>query len=96
MAPLLGDPLQLLDRLVHPREADDRRGVDRVGVVERPVLEHPLVERVDDRARGIGVVGEALFDHAGERGPHERAVDAHVLHEREARLGVEEGVDGPA
>ena len=90
----LVDVLELVDRrVVAGGEADDRRGVDGVGVDVGPVLVHPLVERVDDGARRVGVVGHALLERARERRPQQRAVDAHLLHELEARLRVEEGVD---
>ena len=90
----LVDVLELLDGAVDAGgEADDRRGVERVGVVVGPVLVHPLVQRVDHRHRDVGVVGHALLEDAGERRPQQRAVDAHLLHELHARLGVEERVD---
>ena len=90
----LGDVLELGERDVVARgEADDRRGEDGVGVDVGPVLVHPLVERVDHHAHPVGVVRHALLERARERGPQQRAVDAHLLHELEARLGVEEGVE---
>ena len=90
----LVDVLELLERRVGAGgQADDRRRVDGVGVDVGPVLVHPLVEGVDDGDGEVGVVGDALLEHAGQRRPQQRAVDAHVLHQREARLGVEEGVD---
>ena len=90
----LVDVLELLDRgVVAVRERDDRRRVDGVGVDERPVLVHPLVQRVDDGDGHVGVVGHAFFEHARERRPQQRAVDAHLLHELEPGLRVEEGVD---
>ena len=90
----LGDVLELVDRgVVAGREADDRRGVDGVGVHVGPVLVHPLVQRVDHRAHGVGVVGHPLLEDAGQRRPQEGAVDAHLLHELEPGLGIEEGVE---
>ena len=91
LAPRLDhDPLELLDRLVDDRQRDDRRGEDPVLEVERPLLVHPLVERVDDRVGGDRVVGEAFLEQAGQRRPHHRPVDALLVHQHHAGLGVEE------
>ncbi len=92
-APLVHE-LELRQRgVVARREADDGRGVQRVRVDVRPVLVHPGVERVDDRDAHVGVVGHAFLDRAGQGRPQQRAVDAHLLHELEAWLRIEERVD---
>ncbi len=65
-------------------------GKMRPSIVECPVLVHPLVQRVHHHVRRPGVHGQPLFEQAGERRPHERAVDAELVHQREARLGREE------
>ena len=57
------------------------------------MLVHPLVECVDDGHGDVGIVGDTAFEHAGERRPEQGAVDAHVLHEGQPRLRVEERVD---
>ena len=94
LRPALVDVLELLERRpVAGGEADDRRGVDGIGVHVGPVLVHPLVERVHDRDGEIRVVGDALLERAREGRPEQRTVDAHVLHQLEPRLRVEEGVD---
>ena len=90
LGPPLHHPLELLDRTVHDGQRDDRGRKDPALVVEGPVLVHPLVQRVDDDVRGDGVVGQALFEQTGQGRPHERAVEAELVHEREAGLGREE------
>ena len=45
---------------------------------------HPLVEGVDHDVDGVGVVAQALLDEAGEGGPHERPVEAELVHQLEA------------
>ena len=57
------------------------------------MLVHPLIQCVDDGAGSVGIAGEPLFDHAGQRRPQERAIDAHVLHQRQPWLGIEEGIE---
>ena len=87
------DELELLQGVVEDRQADHGRRVHRVGVVVRPVLEHPAVEGPQHDLDGIGIFRQPLLHAGGQGRPDERAVDAHVLHEGEAGLGVEEGVD---
>ena len=87
------DELELLDRVVQDREADHGRREHGVRVVVRPVFQHPAVEGTEDNLNGIGVVRESFFHAGGERGPNHRPVDAHVFHEGEPWLGIEEGVD---
>ena len=84
------DPLELLDRLLDDGQRDHRGGEDSTVEVEGPLLVHPLVERVDDHMGGDGVVGEPLLEQAGERRPHHGPVDAELVHEHDAGLGVEE------
>src|SRR3546814_357127 len=91
----LHHPLELLDGLLHDRQSDDRRGEDAVGVAELPGLVEPLVEGVHDRVGGFGVVAQALLHEAGQRGEHERAVEALLVHQLEARPGLAERGDGP-
>ena len=89
----LEHPCELLERLLHDRERDDRRREDAVLVVERPFLVHPLVQRVDGRVRQFGIVPHALLEQAGERGEHERAVDPQLVHQLQARSRLPEGRD---
>ena len=72
------------------RQGDDRRREDPVLVVEGPVLVHPLVEGVDHGVGGVGVVAQALLEQAGQRRPHERPVDAELVHQLEPGLGLAE------
>ena len=62
-------------------------GEDAVLEVERPLLVHPLVERVDDDVGRLGVVGEALLEQAGQGRPHDRPVDAELVHQLEPGPG---------
>ena len=90
----LVNPLELLDgAVVAGGQADDRGGVDGAGIHERPVLVHPLVEGVGHRHGDVGIVSNPPLQHAGQSRPQQGAVDAHVLHESQPRLRVEEGVD---
>ena len=91
---VLDDELELLQGPVEDREADHGRREHGVFVVVGPVLQHPAVEGAQDDLNGVRVVRQPLLHAGGQGGPDERPVDAHVLHEGEARLGVEEGVDG--
>ena len=45
--------------------------------------------------RQLGVVAHALFQQAGQRGEHERPVDAELVHHLEAGAGLLEGRDAP-
>ncbi len=90
---VLHDELQLLDGLVEDGKADHRCRVHGIGVVVRPMLEHPAIEGTKDDLNGIGVARQPLLHASGQCGPDHRPVDAHVLHESQPRLGVEEGVD---
>ena len=91
---VLHDELELLQGLVEDGKADHGRRVHRVGEVVGPVLEHPAIEGAEDDLNGVGVIRQPFLHAGGERGPDERPVDAHVLHEGQTRLGVEEGIDG--
>ena len=91
----LDHPLELLDRLVHDRQRDHRRGEDAALVVELPGLVHPLVERVDHGVDQLGVVPHALLDQAGERGEHEGAVDALLVHQLDPGRRLAERRDRP-
>ena len=90
-----GDPVELLDGLVHDGQGDHRCGEDPVLVVERPLLVHPLVERVHHGVGGLGIGGETLLQHAGQGRPHDGAVESLFVHELEARSGLEEGLRRP-
>ena len=48
---------------------------------------------MDHRTRRVGIGRQTLLDLVHERRPEQRPVDAHLPHQREARLGIEEGVD---
>ncbi len=99
LRPPLGHPLELLDGLLHDGEGDDRRGEDPVLVVERPGLVHPLVQRVDHDVERVDVVAQALLHEAGQRRPHERPVEAELVHQLEAGARLAERgrrLDGPA
>ncbi len=72
-------------------QRDHGRGEDAVLVVEGPRLVHPLVEGVDHDVGGLGIVAEALLHEAGEGGPHERPVEAELVHQLEPRGGLPEG-----
>jgi hypothetical protein len=53
---------------------------------------------VDGVGAQVGVVLHALLDEAGERGQHERVVDALLVHDLEPRRGLTEpgrAVDPP-
>ena len=91
-APLV-DELELLEGAVEYSEADDRGRVDRVRSHVAPVLVHPLVEGMDDGRGGIGIVGEPLLDRTGECGPEQRSIDAHLFHQLQTGLGIEERID---
>jgi hypothetical protein len=89
----IGDELELVQRFVQDGERDDGSDVQGVGVHVGPVLVQPQVEGVDHRACRVGVVGDTLLDRAGERRPQQRAIDAHLVHELEPGLGIEERID---
>jgi hypothetical protein len=55
---------------------------------------HPFVERVDDVVGHLRVVLHALFDQAGQRGEHQRVVDAELIHGFQPRGRFAEGGDG--
>ena len=86
-------PVELTQGLVEDGQRDDRRREDAALEVEGPVLVHPLVESVNDRVRRLRVVGEPFLDQAGQGRPHHGPVDAELVHEDDAVLGVEEGGD---
>jgi hypothetical protein len=81
----LDHPLQLLDGLLDDGQGDHGGGEDPALVVELPGLVHPLVQGVDGGVEEVRVVLHPLLDHAGERGEHQRAVEALLVHELEAR-----------
>ena len=91
----LDHPLELLDRLLHDGQRDHRRGEDAALVVELPGLVHPLVEGVDHGVDQLGIVPHALLHQAGQRGEHQGAVDALLVHELDAGRRLAEGRDGP-
>jgi hypothetical protein len=87
---VVDQPFELLDRTVEDGQRDHRRGEDAVLVVEGPLVEHPSVERVDHGVDRLGVVTQHL-DQARKRRPHDRPVDALLVHHLEPRLGRPEG-----
>ena len=91
----LDHPLELLDRPLHDRERDDRRGEDPTLVVELPRLVHPLVQGVDHRVDELGVVPHPLLHEAGQRREHEGPIDALLIHQLQASGRVAEGRDRP-
>jgi hypothetical protein len=86
-------PFEFLERPVHDGQRDHRGGKDAVLVVERPRFVHPLVERMDDVVRHLRVVLHPLFDQAGQRGEHQRVVDAELVHDLQPRAGLAERRD---
>jgi hypothetical protein len=56
---------------------------------------HPLVEGVDRGVGELDIVSQPLLDQAGERGEHERTVDALVVHQCDAGGGLPERRDRP-
>ena len=53
-------------------------------MVEVPRLVQPLVEGVDDDVHQPGIILHALFEQAGERGKHQRAIETLLVHELQA------------
>ena len=95
LRPPLEHPLELLDALLHDAEVDHRRREDPVFVVEGPVLVHPLVQRMDDGMDGFGIAPQALLEQAGQCRPHERPIDAQLVHQLDPGLGGHEAGQGP-
>ncbi len=91
----LEHPVELTARLVDDAEVDHRRGEHPVVVVEGPVLGHPLVECVDNGVDGARVVVHPLLQEAGQGRPDEGPVDAQLVEELDAGLGVTVAGVGP-
>ena len=86
-------PLELLDGPLDDGQRDHRGREDPALVVELPRLVDPLVQGVDDRVDGLGIVAQPLLDQAGQGGEHDRPVDPLLVHQLHPGARLAEGGD---